>query len=164
MTVFDRCELCGSSVDLHDRHVRFRSPDPVLDAGEIPAPDVWMTHHDANTSVMMQVNHIGAFVRALLPVHLTAGHIITYGVWVGVSPDELRRIFDTWWSPEYKDLVAEGRLANAIAPWGLLGVPLTLRVLDPDQTPYCVGSVDDRLQSILTKEWDHELVLSTIAD
>jgi len=28
---------------------------------------------DANTSVLMQVNHVGAFLSALLPVQLTAG-------------------------------------------------------------------------------------------
>ena len=162
MTNADRCELCGNPVDLHDRHVRFAHPDPVLDAGEIPASAVWLTHPDANTSVMMQVNDIGAFVRALLPVHLTAGHTITYSVWVGVHPEELRRIFDTWWSPEYQDLVVAGRLANRIAPWGLLGAPTRLRVLDPDQTPYCVDSADARLQSVLTEEWDHGLVLSTV--
>lgn len=162
MTNADRCELCGNPVDLHDRHVRFAYPDPVLDAGELPASAVWMTHPDANTSVMMQVNDIGAFVRALLPVHLTAGHTVTYGVWVGVHPEELRRIYDTWWSPEYKDLVADGRMANRIAPWGLLGMQIKLRVLDPDQTPYCVDSVDAVLQSVLTEEWEHGLVLPTV--
>lgn len=162
MTNADRCELCGNPVETHDRHVRFTYPDPVLNAGEIPASAFWMTHPDANTSVMMQVNHLGAFVRALLPVHLTAGHTITYGVWVGVLPEDLRRIFDTWWSPEYKDLAIDGYLANTIEPWGLLGAPIRLRVLDPNQTPHCADSTDGTLQSVLTEAWDHELVLSTI--
>lgn len=56
----------------------------------------------------------------------------------------------------------DGRLANRIAPWGLLGVPIRLRVLDPDQTQYGVDSVDATLKSVLTEEWDHILVLSTV--
>lgn len=149
---------------MHDRHVRFAYPDPVLEAGELSASAVWMTHSDANTSVMMQVNDFGAFVRALLPVKLTADHTITYGVWVGVHPEDLRRIFDTWWSPEYIDLVADGHLANTIEPWGLLAAPVRLRVLDPTQTPYCVESTDDRLRSVLADAWDHEFVLSALPD
>jgi len=163
MTNADSCELCGKPVDLHDRHVRFIKPDPVVDAGDIPASEVWMTDADANASVMMQVNTIGAFVRALLPIHLTAGHTITYGVWVAINPDDLGRVFDTWWSAEYPDLVVDGLLANTIEPWGLLGAPVKLRVIDPDHTPYCVDSVDGRMRSVLTDEWDHDLVLSTLS-
>jgi len=111
---------------------------------------------------MMQVNHIGAFVRALLPVKLTAGHTVTFGVWIGVNPAELRHVFDTWWSADYKDLVLDGYLANTIEPWGLLAAPVRLKVLDPDQTPYCVDSADKYLRSVLTDEWDHELVLSAL--
>ncbi|SDH35700.1 hypothetical protein SAMN04515691_1831 [Leifsonia sp. 98AMF] len=112
---------------------------------------------------MMQVNTIGAFVRALLPIHLTAGHTITYGVWVAINPDDLGRVFDTWWSAEYPDLVVDGLLANTIEPWGLLGAPVKLRVIDPDHTPYCVDSVDGRMRSVLTDEWDHDLVLSMLS-
>lgn len=162
MTNADRCERCGHPVDLHDRHVRFVKPDPVVDAGEIPTSDIWMTDADANASVMMQVNNVGAFVRALLPVHLTAGHTVTYGIWIAIDPRELRRVFDTWWSAQYADLVVDGLVANAIEPWGLLGTPVRLAVLDPDLTPYCVGSLDDRLRSVLTDEWDHEIVLSAL--
>ena len=162
MTNADRCDLCGQPADDHDRHVRFRTPQPVLAAGEIPASDVWMTDVDADGSVMMQVNHIGAFVRALLPVHLAAGHTITYGVWVGINPNDLRHVFETWWSPRYKDLVLDGFLANTIPPWGLLAAPVQLRVRDPEQTPYCVDSADDRLRSVLKDDWDHELVLSAL--
>lgn len=159
MTHADKCALCGHPVDLHDRDVRFGKPDPVLDAGHIPAADVWMSGADANDSVMMQVNDIGSFVRALLPVQLTAGHTITYGVWVGIDPAELRRVFDTWWSADYPDLVIEGRLANRIEPWDVFAAPVRLAVRDPDTLPYCLSSVHDELQSVLTKEWDHEVVL-----
>lgn len=61
------CELCGRPIDAHNRHVRFTLPDPVL-AASPPSDDIWLSHDDAATSVMMQVRHVGLFVRALLPV------------------------------------------------------------------------------------------------
>jgi hypothetical protein len=121
-----------------------------------------MSGADATSSVMMQLDGVGAFVRALLPVKLTGGYTITYGVWVDIQPSELRSVFDTWWTPAYKDLKLTGRLANSIEPWGLLGAPVRLEVLDADSTPYCLASTDARLNRVLDSEWDHELVLSTI--
>jgi hypothetical protein len=103
---------------------------------------------------------LGGFVRALLPVQLTGGHTVTFGVWVGVHPDDLRRAFETWWTPEYFHLRLEGRLANALPAWEVLGVPVTLAVKDPEATPYCVGSSSQGLHSVLTNEWDHERILA----
>jgi hypothetical protein len=71
-----------------------------------------MTGEDACSSVFMHVPGRGAFVRALLPVRLERAHKLTFGVWIGVTPDELRRASDVWWEPEYVDLVLEGRLAR----------------------------------------------------
>lgn len=156
----EACGQCGRPLDVHDRHFRFIQPDPVLDAGGVSSADVWMSHADANTSVMMQVNNIGAFVRALLPVHLTGGHAVTYGVWVGLDPKDLRHVFDTWWSEGYSSLVVEGFLANAIEPWGLRAAPIRLEVLNTSHTPYCVDSPDKRLRSLLRDDWDHDLILS----
>lgn len=158
----DGCEVCGKPIELHDRHVRFGQPDPVLQAGEIASADLWMTGRDPASSVMMQVNGIGAFVRALLPVQLTGGHTITYGVWVGINPNELRHVFDTWWSPQYQELVLDGLLANTVEPWGLFGAPVHLRVLDPQHTPYCVESDNQQLRAVIEDQWDHQLVLSTV--
>jgi hypothetical protein len=113
---------------------------------------------------MMQVPELGAFVRALLPVRLTGGHIITFGVWVGVDPDDLRRAFDVWWKPEYRDLHLHGRLANALPAWEVFAVPVTLAVTDPEATPYCVSSEDAELDAVLCSEWDHELILAGLPD
>jgi len=142
--------------------MRFALPDPVLQAEGVSMSDVWMTGQDANSSVMLQVSGVGAFVRALLPIKLTDDHRITYGVWVAIDPAELGQVFDIWWEPAYQDLTLEGYLANSIEPLGLLGAAVSLRTLDPEQTPYCVKSSNDRLNSVLTDEWDHELVLSAV--
>jgi len=154
------CALCGRSLDTHDRHVRFRLPDPVL---RLPEQDrtegTWKSEDDPNAAVMMQVPQVGAFLRALLPVRLTGGYTVTFGVWIGVQPDDLRRAWETWWTPEYAQLAMEGRLANALPAWEVFGAPVTIAVTEPGVTPYCVSSSDDQLGSVLTDHWDHDLIL-----
>jgi hypothetical protein len=161
----DTCPSCGRDLDLHDRHVRFTLPDPVLDVpGKEMTPGTWMSHATARESVMMQVPDIGAFVRALLPIRLTQGHTITFGVWLAVDPRELPAIFDVWWKPEYRDLRLTGWLANAIPPWGMLATPVEAVVRDADQTPYCDRSGDPRLEHVLREEWPHDLVLAAAGE
>jgi hypothetical protein len=155
------CAMCGRPVDAHDRHVRFRLPDPVLHLPDQERSEgIWKSEADPNAAVMMQVPQVGAFLRALLPVQLTGGYTVTFGVWVGVHPDHLRRAFETWWTPEYAQLTMEGRLANALPAWEVFGVPVTIAVTDPEATPYCVSSSDQQLGSVLTDHWEHELILS----
>jgi len=55
-----------------------------------------------------------------------------------------------------------GHLANIIEPWDVLAAHVDLVVRDPEQTPYCVGSDNAELHGILTREWDHDLVLSGV--
>ena len=164
-SVMSKCALCGRAIDSHDRHVRFRLPDPVVRTPEKDqVQGTWKTEEDPNAAVMLMVPDVGAFVRALLPVRLTGGHTVTFGVWVGVHPDDLKRAFDTWWAPEYADLRMDGRLANALPAWDVFGVPVGLAVTDPQATPYCVASPDAKLSAVLTSEWDHEAVLAGLPD
>jgi hypothetical protein len=158
----DTCSTCGRDLDLHDRHVRFTLPDPVLDSAEREAASgTWLSHGTARDSVMMYVPAFGAFVRALLPIRLADGHTLTYGVWLGVDPRKLQSIIDVWWAPEYRDLRLRGRLANAIRPWGLLGTPVDTVVRDPDETPYCDHSDDPDLDRVLHSEWPHDVLPDT---
>ncbi|MFB6608858.1 DUF2199 domain-containing protein [Agromyces sp. NPDC056379] len=155
------CTLCGHEVDLHDRNVRFRLPDPLVDVFG-PDHDVWMSHPDPNAAVMMQGPGFGAFVRALLPVNLIGGHTVTYGVWVGIHPTDLERAFSVWESAEYAGLELDGFLANTIGPWQVLGAPVHLTVRSPDETPYCDSSDDPSLRDILSNTWPHGEVLATL--
>lgn len=158
--VENRCSMCGRLADAHDRHVRFRLPEPVLTSPDREkAAGAWLSHGDPESSVMMQIPSVGAFVRALLPIRLAGGHTVTYGVWVGIHPGELQRVFGIWWEPEYQNLRLEGVLANSIAPWGLLTAPVSLLVRDPQHTPYCSGSSDPQLARVLRDEWPHEDIL-----
>ena len=111
-----------------------------------------MSHDEPNRSVFMVVEGIGSFVRALLPVALSDGYSVTYGVWIGVSPEDAKHAYDVWWDPSYVDLTIEGHLANAIEPWGFLSCPVSLAVINPDATPYVVASSDRALEDLLTQE------------
>ncbi len=66
---------------------------------------------------MMQVPDAGPFVRCLLPVHLTGGFTLTFGVWLAVHPDDLQHAFRVWWEPEYRELELDALLANRLPVW-----------------------------------------------
>lgn len=139
--------------------MRFTLPDPVLaDPGREGDPGLWMSHPTPHESVLMEAAGAGAFMRALLPIRLVGGYTLTYGVWVGIHPDDLPMVRAVWWEPRYRDLRVTGRLANAITPWGLLGAPVEAAVRDPDQTPYCDRSADPALARVLADEWPHDVV------
>lgn len=158
-----QCGVCGRPVEAHDRHVRFRLPEPVLASpAQQKAPGAWLSHKTPEASVMMQIPSVGAFVRALLPVRLTGEHTVTYGVWVAIDPQDLQRTFAIWWEPEYQDLRLDGFLANSIQPWGLLAAPVTLTVRDPQQTPYCSGSRHAQLAQVLSNQWPHDDILDSL--
>jgi hypothetical protein len=87
------------------------------------------------------------------------GYTITFGVWLGVHPDDLQRAFSVWRAPEYVDLRLTGRLANALPAWGLLAAQADAAVLNPDATAYIVSSGDPTLARVLADEWQHDEIL-----
>ena len=163
VTTPDTCPTCGRPLDLHDRHVRFGLPDPVLETPDRETTaGTWMSHETAGESVMMQVPNIGAFVRVLVPIRLTEGHRVTFGAWLAIDPTILASVVDVWWTPEYRDLRLTGWLANTIEPWGLLAAPTEAVVRDPEETPYCERSSDPLFDRVLHDEWPHDIVLKPI--
>ena len=165
VTSSDACALCGMPVSNHDRDIRFTLPDPVLalaEGGVLPE-GTWLSHGDAESSVMMIVPEVGAFLRCLLPLRLEGDHTLTFGVWVGVETDDLKRAYDVWWEPEYADLELSGALANALPGVDVLAAPVALRVLDADESPYVVASPDALLDKVLTDTWPHDAVTDLLA-
>ena len=122
-----------------------------------------MSHGTPNESVMMQLDGMGAFIRVLMPVRLDGGYNVTYGVWLGVHPSQLQEAFAVWWEPAYTDLRLDGRLANTVEPWGLLGSPVIATVRNLEETPYCTESTDPLMSSVLNDEWPHEQVLGCLS-
>lgn len=154
------CRQCGRPLSEHNRHVRFRLPDPVAALSDWEQTEgLWSTHPDPNVAVMMQVPNVAPFIRCMLPVTLTGGYGITFGVWVAVHPDDLQRAFAVWWSDDYVHLQLSGHLASALPGWGLLRAPVVAKVQHPDETPYITASDDDELARVLHDVWAHDEVL-----
>ena len=153
------CPLCGRPTDEHNRHLRFRLPEPVLDV-----PDAEREQRTWGSDVLLQVQGVGAFVRILVPVHLTGGYTVTFGAWLGVHPDDVRRAYEVWHTDSYKDLELNGRLANVLPPWEseTIARPLRAAVRDPESVPVAVDSSDEFLRRVLTEEWPHEEILGAI--
>lgn len=157
------CPSCGRPLDFHDRDMRFRLPDPVAATpGWERLPGVWLSHDDPNESIMMQVPEAGPFIRCLLPVRLSGGFTVTFGVWLSVPPEDLQHAFRVWWEPEYRDLVLDGMLANALPVWGLFGSPARARVVHDDETPYIVESSQQDLSRVLNEQWPHDELLAAL--
>ncbi len=159
----ERCECCGEPTDDVHRNLRFRLPEAVLRTpGQERAPGSWMTNPDPMRAVLMAVPAIGSFIRALLPVRLTKGHQVTYGVWVEIDGFDFRTACDAWFTPDYARLRLHGTLANVIEPWSVLGAPVTIAVGDPDHLPMCVASENTSLEGALVMTWDDDLITSTM--
>ena len=118
--------------------------------------------HIALIAPDLLVPELGAFVRCLLPVRLEGGHTITFGVWVGVSSDDLQRAWKVWWEPEYADLELTGALANALPGVDVLAAPVVVRVRDVEETPYVDSSSDALLTRVLSEEFPHDQVLDLL--
>ena len=155
-----RCHTCGRLLDEHQRHLRFRLPEPVL---AVPANE--RADRTWGNDVLMEVRDVGAFVRVLVPVRLTGGYTITYGVWLGVRAEDLRRAWEVWRTPEYTDLRLDGLFANKLPAWEreTYGRPLVATVRDPDAVPYATESDDPFMRCVLQEEWPHEPILDATA-
>src|SRR5215216_4619924 len=149
----ETCLHCGRPLDEHDRHIRFKLPEPVLDIPkEERQPRTW------GNDVLMQVKDLGSFVRILIPVKLTGGYTVTFSGWLSVQSDDLRRAWEVWTDEElYPQLRLKGVLANMLPSWESETYikPLETAVLNPEHTPYAVDSSDDFMRRVLQDEWPH---------
>jgi hypothetical protein len=146
------CSVCGSPLGAHPRDVRFSWPDPVLDSGvDLDGGEVWMAGPAVQESDLLAVRSVGCFVRALLPVALEHGQIVTFGVWVGVSPEDFQRAVDGWHTLDYAQMRFDGLLANRIPPWDVIGSPIRIEVIDPSRRPWSTSSPDPTLGRLLSE-------------
>ena len=154
----------GHALNEYERHIRFRLPDPVLARpGSETADDTWgLVNGDPMQSTFLMVQHVGCFIRALLPVQLTGGYSLTFGVWIAVRDADLRRAYETWWEPAYADLAIDGYLANDILPFGLGGRPVRIEARKENTLPECASSPDPELACVLDATWNHREVLDEL--
>jgi Uncharacterized protein conserved in bacteria len=154
------CPTCGRPLDEHDRHIRFKLPEPVLSVPEGErAANTW------GNDVLMAVKEIGWFVRILIPVKLSGGYSVSYSAWLSVRSEDLRRAWEVWTDDNaYADLRLEGYLANMLPAWEdeTLAKPLEAAVLNNEHTPYAIDSTDEFMRRVLQDEWPHDLILTAI--
>jgi hypothetical protein len=145
-------------MDGRHRDTRFGWPDAVFELPERERTDgAWLNAEDPRAADFMTVPGVGSFVRALLRVPLSEGFSITFGVWLEVDDDRWSRTYEEWWTPEYARLRLPGRLANALAPWGLLGAEVDAAPLDPEDLPVCTA-VDPALAKVMSQATPYEPV------
>lgn len=115
---------------------------------------------------LLQVQGLGSFVRALLQVRLEGGDTVTYGLWLGVRPEELRRLWEIWNEPAYLGHEFEGWCANAIPPWkeAVLAAPVIARAIKPDELPQVVRSEHPVMVELLERDWPHDLILDGLPE
>lgn len=70
---------------------------------------------DQSRSLRVIRLRIGA---ALLPVKLTKGHMVGFGVWLAIHPKDLMVTLNIWWDPAREHLHLGAWLADVISPWG----------------------------------------------
>lgn len=100
---------------------------------------------------------IGSFIRSLLRVHLTGGFAVTFGIWLQVSPQELRRANDLLVGDDqtYATFRVQGHVANSIPLWGVqvLGKEVVAQVRDASELPLIVQSSDPLVSRVINEEW-----------
>jgi hypothetical protein len=151
------CACCGGSTDPVDLDIRSALPDPVL---ALPAE---RREELGDQRSLLRLDDLGAFIRCLMPVRLSAGSMITYSAWLQVDPASERQARKVWNEPAYAELRLEGTIANAIKPWGQIsGEPARAEVRDTGILPYLVAEPGTLLERVLTETWDRDDVLSRI--
>ena len=89
---------------------------------------------------------------------------MTFGVWVGVTPDVLRTAWEQWNQLQYAELTFDGLLANALPPWGdqVFGKPVHAIVHEVENLPWIIESSDPSLSRVLNRRWPHQFVLDAL--
>ncbi len=161
MTESRTCPHCGRPLDDHERDIGFELPDPLL---AIPRPE--LEQRMWGNDLMVAVEGIGAFIRTILPVHLVGGFSIHYSLWLGVPDEVLQEAYEVWDRPDYRRLVLDGRLANAVLPWGntIFGAPARATVPNKDELPVITSADHPELAKVLSEQWDHDYVLAPWGD
>jgi hypothetical protein len=153
------CSCCGNPVDPAHLDARFELPDAVM---ELPAEQ--RRDRTWGGDYLLQVQGVGAFVRCLLRVELSHESSVTFGTWLSVHPDDLRRAHQLWDDPRYAELTLEGYLGNAIEPWGqaIYRAPARAVVRNVAHVPYLVESADPDLARVISQAWDRDEVLGSM--
>nr|WP_158515524.1 DUF2199 domain-containing protein [Kitasatospora sp. MBT63] len=158
------CTCCDGTLSAGDPRFNLSLPDPVAK----------MSAYAQETCIrflsdfMVSTENIGAFTRALLPVTLTDGRTVTFGVWVAIDGPTYRYISELGrdgTDEEYATMEFDGLLANALEPWGRKVLRAEVSVAIPDSpfdrpTPQIISSTHATVTRMLSEPWAPGKVLT----
>ncbi|MFD9124765.1 DUF2199 domain-containing protein [Kitasatospora sp. NPDC059571] len=159
------CSCCTGGPDPADPRFNLSLPDPVADLLERGQQDAIRFASD----LMVATSTIGAFTRALLPVRLTDGRTVTFGVWVSIDRDTYARVSELGrdgTDEEYRTMRFDGLLASSPEPWGRrilraevsAGIPADSPYDRP--VPYLTATTHRTVTRIMNEAWAPAEVLT----
>lgn len=153
------CTSCSWPLEQHTQDLRLLRPDEIADWS---ASD--LNERVDTNDIFMRVDGDRYYIRSILPVHLTGGHLVAFALWVRVSLDDLTAAGPSWDTPDYAELRLTGHLANTLPPFPnlLAGAPVETEVKHLDELPYISASTNPLLTQILETDWDHATILDPL--
>ncbi|MEK7466548.1 MAG: DUF2199 domain-containing protein [Planctomycetota bacterium] len=95
------------------------------------------------------------FVRALLPIRIEDGGELRIGIWVEISRDDFRRLYEVFWDDEkaYVAMSVSGRIENTFRIIGenLNGILVRMAARTPDECLFVLDSESAWLASLLAR-------------
>jgi len=153
------CGVCGLPWSEHTTDLQFGLPDEVLNRlDEVADADAWMSGITPSDSDLLRLPPFGAYIRALLPVRVKGGGILTYGTWVKVEPGQFDQLRAVWPSAGYAALRTNGTLANKLPFQHAIYAEVIVEVIDPDRKPVITSSSDSWTQELLGTELPHSFL------
>jgi len=158
------CPCCGDALDAGDPRFNLPVPDPVADLLSRGQDDRILFMSD----LMVATDVIGAFTRALLPVRLTDGRTVTFGVWISIDGETYRYISELGRDgsdEEYATMRFDGLLASSLEPWGRKILRAEVSVAVPESrfdrpVPHVVGTTHRTVARIMDEPWAPAKVLT----
>ncbi|WP_405016526.1 DUF2199 domain-containing protein [Kitasatospora sp. NBC_00070] len=156
------CSCCDEPLDTSEPAFNLVLPDPLAELTE-EERERTITFHSEQTVL---TRTIGGFVRALLAVPLTDGRTVSLGVWVSLEADTYTQFADAVHGTDDTAVGPfEGRLANALDPWGegILAAPVSIsspRRPEGLRTPRILDSPVPVVADILRKPWPPAEILT----
>lgn len=149
----------AAEIETTEVHARIDLPDALWQLPPERREALWQRDG------LCRLDGVGCYVGCLLPVRLTGGTTLTFGVWLAVAEADLQRAQRVWGTADYPAFQATGELANAVKPWGteVLGAPARVEVRDPGRLPYLAATEHPVLSRVLAEVWDRDAVLSALS-
>jgi hypothetical protein len=151
--------VCGRAWGEHTTDLQFGLPDEVLNhLDEVVDPTAWMSGRTPSESDLLCLPPFGAYLRALLPVRVEGGGVLTYGLWVKVAAEKFDNLRVVWPSPDYATVRTVGVLANKLPFQHAIYADVTVEVVDPNRKPVVTSSADTWTQELIDTELPHSFI------